>query len=635
MVWKVYDKTGETERCEVKKLEYSGTWMGECYVTATVEASAPIGFAVFDYLTYRGERFELEMIPTVKKTSRYQYTYDLRFVSMKYELERCQMRDLVPGDNGVVYPTPLTIEFTGTVEYLAERIQACMDALYGTDVWSITVADGVESEEKNISLSNTNCWNALSLVNTEYGLNFYVSGRTVTIGDEQPVISHTFEYGKGNGLYEIERVADTDTGVVTKLRAYGGTRNLDASYPKKPEWPDSALESTFVLSPLRLMLPSFKTDGKTDYVLASDELVAQYGIREASITYDDIYPSITGMTNSAGQRIDKLKSVTPVTDNDAQTFEVEVYDLGFDLEENLTTEDAQLNIKTGTLQGYTFNITDIEPLTGGGYKLTLGRNTLSEGDTGNFTVPNTDLNAEAGDEFVLLNILMPKAYIEAAEERLEARAEEYLAQYGQTNYTYNIGVDEIFMAKNPTLLSTIKEGKKLTLKDTALGITSKNITVQSVTIREGDSIAPEVSITLNDNPSAGPLERIQGQISDIESTVSNNFSSQTELAQQYRRKLDKEVWDSVFIRHYDNLDNPYEVTSLECIVGFWGDSYISAKGKNPEAGSEVSGSTTLAGLTDVSITGTPGDGQVLAFDVAAGKWKPADAVAGLDSWRST
>ena len=213
MSWKVYDKTGETERCEVKELEYSGTWMGECFVTATVEASAPISFAVFDYLEYRGERFELEMMPTVKKTSSFQYSYDLRFVSMKYELERCQMRDLVPYDNGVVYPTPLTIEFTGTVEYLAERIQACMDALYGTGVWSITVADGVESEEKNISLSNTNCWNALSLVNTEYGLNFYVSGRTVTIGDEQPVISHTFEYGKGNGLYEIERVADTDTGV--------------------------------------------------------------------------------------------------------------------------------------------------------------------------------------------------------------------------------------------------------------------------------------------------------------------------------------------------------------------------------------------------------------------------------------
>ena len=80
-----------------------------------------------------------------------------------------------------------------------------------------------------------------------------------------------------------------------------------------------------------------------------------------------------------------------------------------------------------------------------------------------------------------------------------------------------------------------------------------------------------------------------------------------------------------------------DVNDMEAVIkavkvkfGVYTEDFLSAKGKNPEAGSEVSGSTTLAGLTDVSITGTPGDGQVLAFDVALGKWKPADAVAGLD-----
>ena len=80
-----------------------------------------------------------------------------------------------------------------------------------------------------------------------------------------------------------------------------------------------------------------------------------------------------------------------------------------------------------------------------------------------------------------------------------------------------------------------------------------------------------------------------------------------------------------------------DVNDMEAVIkavrvkfGFYTNSYISALGLNPEAGSTPGGSTTLAGLTDVSITGTPGDGQVLAFDVAAGKWKPADAVAGLD-----
>ena len=80
-----------------------------------------------------------------------------------------------------------------------------------------------------------------------------------------------------------------------------------------------------------------------------------------------------------------------------------------------------------------------------------------------------------------------------------------------------------------------------------------------------------------------------------------------------------------------------DVNDMEAVIkavkvkfGVYTEDFLSAKGKNPEAGSEVSGSTTLAGLEDVSITGTPGDGQVLAFDAALGKWKPADAVAGLD-----
>jgi hypothetical protein len=108
------------------------------------------------------------------------------------------MRDLVPYDNEVVYPTPLTFSFTGNVRYLTERIQACLDALYGSGTWNIIIADGVESKEKNITIAQQNCWNALALVSSTYGLSFYIKGRTITIGGEQPLVGHTFEYGKGN-----------------------------------------------------------------------------------------------------------------------------------------------------------------------------------------------------------------------------------------------------------------------------------------------------------------------------------------------------------------------------------------------------------------------------------------------------
>lgn len=598
----VYSKDGQTVRCVLDKLEYTGVFMAERACTSTFISDVKINFDVFDYIDYRGERFELELLPTVKKISKHQYSYDLNFVSLKYELERCMMRNIVPSDNGIVYPTPLVVEFTGTVKYLAERIQACLDAMYGKGVWSITLADGVDSEEKNISMSNQNCWSALSLVNTEYKLNYFVKGRSVTIGGAEPVVNNVFEYGKGKGLYEIERISDADTGIVTKLRAYGGTRNLDYSYPKKPEWTDSILPANYALSPLRLMLPSFKTDGVTDFVLASNEAIAKYGIREGVITYDDIYPSITGMKNSAGQAIDEIKSVDAITSETQPTFTVQLYDLGFDLNESYMPE-AQLSMKSGALQGYAFTITKIVKASDGSYTLTLGRNTLEEADTDNFTVPNKDWNMKAGDKFVLLNILMPQEYIRAAENRLLERAKEYLAKYSSTNYSYNIGVDEIFMARNANFYNEIMEGKRLTVNDPEMGIDHENVIIQSLSIKEGEGLIPTFEVTLNNEPSASTLERIQGQISEIETSVNNKFSSQSELSKQYRKKLDKVVWDR-------NLEERVDDNGEEYL--FLTKPLITAYGVTMYAGADVQVPSIYEGLPIDGVTIQWVDGKLVA-----------------------
>ena len=570
--WVVYSKDGLVERCELKAVEYSGSFMGERAVTATFESYEEVDFEVFDYIEYRGEKFELDAAPTVKKISKHEYSYELRFVSLKYELERCEMRDIVPNDNGVVYPTPLSFSFTGDVTRLAERIQACLDAMYGKKVWTIAVADGVESEEQHITIAQQNCWNALALVNTTYKLNFYIKERTVTIGGTQPVSTHTFKYGKGNGLYEIERVADAGTGIVTRLRAFGSNRNLDYSYPKRPEWTDSVLDTSFAFSPLRLMLPSFKKDGKTDYLMASNEAVAKYGIREASIVYDDIYPTITGATNGKGERIDRIKAVDAVDDS-AQTFVVHLYDLGFDLEEHLTNDTAQISMKTGAMQGYTFDMQSIEKeyevlgrsvsdreenLPDGeapeeekgefiGYKITLNRLTLSEGETDDFRAPNSNWTMKAGDEFVLLGILMPQAYIREAEVRLEERAREYLEQYSKTNFGYNIGIHDKFLIENEGVYGELIEGSKLHIEDEELGI-SEDVTIQSLTITEdmGSNLLPQVKVTLNNEPNASTLERIQGQINDIANSVGGSGSTQSEILKQYRKKLDRPFFDRLF-----------------------------------------------------------------------------------------
>lgn len=67
--YKVYSRNGSTVRCTLNKVEYNGSFMDERSVSASVESPTPINFEIYDYITYRGEKFELDYKPTSIKVS--------------------------------------------------------------------------------------------------------------------------------------------------------------------------------------------------------------------------------------------------------------------------------------------------------------------------------------------------------------------------------------------------------------------------------------------------------------------------------------------------------------------------------------------------------------------------------------
>lgn len=597
--YKVYDSNGSTERCTLDKVEYSGSFMDRRVVNATVDTPVPLAFDTGDYITYRGERFELDYLPSATKNSSSgnqsdSFRYSLQFVSCKYELERCMMRDIVPGDNGIVYPTPLSIEFTGTASKLAERIQSCLDLMYtGSRKWTITVAPGVDKEEKNITISQSNCWSALSLFNTEYGLNFYVNGREVSVGGEQLAVDYNFRYGMGNGLYKIERSPDTDTAIVTRLIAYGGTQNIPDNYLKdKKQWKDSILPASMYLP--NLMLPGFEKT-KKDYIDSPNAGI--YGIREGVVVFEDIYPSLAGMTNSKGERIDKIRSAETVSSGSQDTFWITTYDLEFELtltEYFLATDTPRVYIKTGQLQGYNFEIVQekVEKQGDGSYKIYLRRNS-NEG----FPFPNEDVNITAGTEFVFLGISMPKSYMDAASERLRARALEYLAKYGATSFTYNIYIDELFMSRMPDIYNSLYEGRKLHVSDADMGI-DENITIQSLSITEELAGLPQIKVTLNNTVSATTLNRIQGQVSQLESQVANSFTSLKWLTEQKLAKFGKPtaLWDSTGAIRWLMLNDTEDMARLKYTLASAYDIIANSTGDVPEDSLPVASDYTTTGL---------------------------------------
>ena len=552
------------DRCVLQTIEYVGKYMNERAVMATLFSDVPIPFEVGDYLIYREETFTLANIPSVKKTAKARYTYSLKMLSESHKLAFIVFRDIVPNDNELIYPNHRQVDFTGDVTYLTERIQANLDKAE-PNKWTIDVNPDIDKTlVRSISAQNSNCWNALTLVNTEYGHNFYTRGNKIFVGYDEPIIDKEFKYGYGEGAYEIERVVSFDDNIITKLSVTGTSRNLDTSYPKKPDWKDSNLSEDFFLYPLTLMIPEFKKDGKTDYVLADDKYIAKYGIREGSVVIDEIYPSITGSVNSQNKPIDEIVEVGTIN-NDEKHFEIWINNPEFtdssgnsvSLKDLMIPTKSKLVMKDGSLQGFGFFVIQAHD-EGDRTKLILERNS-AEGMVGEtqekFTVPNSSIAMKPGDKFVFIEIFMPQSYIRQAEERLKERAIEKLNETLTPKYSYNINVSDIFVA-NKNLYSKIVEGQKLHLVDEGLDI-DESILIESVSIKEGGSMIPEFKVTLNNEPKSSTKEIMKNQLSKIEGSVTNNYAALDELTSLLRRKLDKDVWDRVWEIVTKELGNSY------------------------------------------------------------------------------
>lgn len=264
--WNIYHKDGSKltdvngEQITVHGLEYSDTWMGECFLTINFKHEVPINFQIGDYIVYRGERFELNYEPGKDKQARPDtygegFVYDsVKFNALQDELARAEFLDVVLNDNELHYTAlPKFPFYVQTLDDLLDRIQANLDEQIGKGLWKIysrnkerSVQRGaLESEwltvygEKtddnviesmSITVDSQKCWQALALVNEKWDVNFIVRGRNIYVGTTGIEANHIFKYGLGKGLYEIVQNADSDQSVITRLRAYGSEKNLPSHY---------------------------------------------------------------------------------------------------------------------------------------------------------------------------------------------------------------------------------------------------------------------------------------------------------------------------------------------------------------------------------------------------------------------
>jgi|GEM_PF-3959460 len=426
---------------------YSGQFMGERKITATVESLTSIQFAEGDKCEYRGESYYLINEPTENQAYNKQVlTYTLTLTHEQYQFGRLLFKDVVPNNPSNEYYNNNTssVTFIGNVNNLIGRIMENMDRSYAG--WGYVVSDDVFLEEKQVTLIDGTCEDALKLINSLFELEYWIRNKTIHIGGTATQIGGNFEYGQGKGIYDITRTSESKK-IITRLSINSSDRNIPSDYRVTAEDKYNP----------QLMLPY--VTAKTNYIDSTN--IDLNNIKEGVLENKDIFPSIED-----GSGINEIVSVQAIEDDDAG-FTIEIKNLGFSIEDQIIAgKTAVMAMTSGYLSGYEFDIHSIN-----GNNITLVRNTEIE----NNPLPNNITAVRSGDRFVLLNILMPQKYIDIAEQRL--------LQWGQDQFSKN-GIDKdtvtyaIKLAEEQIARGVIGHGKTLGHESKTLGASTKTLGIK-------------------------------------------------------------------------------------------------------------------------------------------------------------
>jgi len=557
--------------------DYSGTHMGERKVTVTIQSPTAIDFNIGDYIDLAlfehpeiTERFWLQSIPIGNRVyNSLMISYTATFWWVGYELKNVVFMDYVEGfESDAAYNrNTAEVYVFATPTMLLNRIMANMNRIYPS-AWSYDLNPEVPSITKDVSVENGTCYDALLQINTLFGLDWKInfSTREIVVGYSPVVVrvesvEHTFEFGKDKGLCEITRVQN-DQPVITRVRAYGSTRNIPTNYRMGISGHDYS-PRLCLPDPGYIDSPNIDMDNIHEGIYVNDEIYPTFTALDNTIFAVDaiidtpiistpqyetriITPAYTTWETPAWKGIpyaipepiaeehpaETEQVLVPQTAYSTNTFTVYIADPGFDInDENIkTTSPAKMSFTTGLLQANEFKIVSYNkfinniggvPLWDDGfgnklYKIVMERNANDV----NYMLPNSIIQPAIGDEYVFLDIFIPTEYIEAAELRLKSDTEAWLPLHDRTPKAYAITVTEEFVRKYSGVEYYLRESNAVTIHDDILGA-DETVLIQGITISfKANAILPTYSLTISDVPVKGRIDKIESGIKRI-----NQYSS--------------------------------------------------------------------------------------------------------------
>lgn len=411
--WAIFSHSAKSV---ITKAEQRRALLGEDVVNMTVESAEILDFEIGDKITVFGSIYILNSLPKFKKMGVRRFVYDLTWEGRQYDLLKAVYLD--QGIDGISISPDFSL--TGNLEMFMNIIINNLSRLYGSGSW--VLGDCPETEVVTLSFSNENCLAVLQNLcssdsfDKEFEITEVENVCTINIKE---VIGQThattYEYGRGKGLYDLTRQTVSQKNIVNRLYAFGSQRNLKSDYRGFSQ---------------RLKLPEIDSS-----YLEDAASIASYGRIEGVKIFEEIYPHRTGTITALGS------SVFQFVDS-AMDFDLNATDEGETLYLIAGTA-AKIHFNSGNLAGYEFELS--------AYNHSTRTFTIKKfADERGQVFPDASTSAfqfDIGDEYVILDIMMPASYVTAAENELQLSAQAYLEQNSQPRVQYALTFDEIFFKR--------------------------------------------------------------------------------------------------------------------------------------------------------------------------------------------
>lgn len=514
--------------CFVKEATLTSSLMGDDYISLKIVSSEWLSFAKGDKIVVGGNEYSIRATTTREIVSEGYYNYEPVFYGVMYDL----MKTIYRNCDKYGKSDKSTFDLTYTIKEFVQVLIYNLERDY-PGVWKFDEDNCPETEAKTIQFSGVNCLQALqTLCNSEqFNLEFQITQdkglRTIHIGKfgkriNPPSGADFFEWGKGNGLYNLKEQKIDDKAIITRLWVEGGTTNIRSDYrgyaerlqlpmQRMNQYDHTLADGTVVKANTEMIGIS---DESKRYI-ENAELRDKIGSEEDVKTYDNIYPKRTG-------------KVTAVVADDICAFVDDTMDFDLNKKDDKGTVylvdgvSAKIIFTSGRLAGQQFELN-----AKGGYDdKTKKFKIIPFTDSRGLTIPSTETQdaykIEVGNTYKITDIYLPEQYEKRAEEDLWYAGSDDFKDASQVKAQYALTFDRLYFLQSlsrDTETSVFAVGDYVPVKDTRFGI-EKTMRIQKIT--RNLLLEHDYQITLADSTAISIQTQTVLTVIDHENVINNN-----------------------------------------------------------------------------------------------------------------